>query len=108
MRIERTVSNYNEVGYLVDFEYESYEEMVECIAHHRGWDYFDYNTDDSGNCIELRVWEDDEDSEDGVTIYIVEDEEEYRLLENLEYGEEYRLGYDEEEEYDYDDEEEED
>ena len=70
MRIERTVGNCNEVGYLVDFEYESYKEMAECIAHNKGWGIFDYECNDNI----LQVWNYDDD-EDIITICVTEDEE---------------------------------
>ena len=117
MRIEKIVDEWTcwRVEHLINFEYESYKEIIECVVSLTGWDDYDYDTYDhdyENNYNILEVWNDD-NPEDMVTIYIIdeeeeEDEEEYRLLENLEYGEEYRFGYDEEEEYDYDDEEEED
>ena len=81
MRIERTVSNYNEVGYLVDFKYESYKEMAECIANYMGWDDYDYE-DFSHESIynsyyTLSVWKyDSDDDDDTVTVSIENEEEE--------------------------------
>lgn len=70
MRIERTVNICNEVGYLVDFEYESFKEIAECIANYKGWDDFDY--EEHNNM--LQVWDYDND-EDMVTVAIADDED---------------------------------
>ena len=71
MRIERTVGNCNEVGYLVDFTYESYKEIAEYIADHNGWENFDYENNDNI----LQVWDYNND-EDIITVTVSEEEEE--------------------------------
>ena len=71
MRIERTVGNCNEVGYLVDFEYETYEEIADCIANYKGWDDFDYEHNDNI----LQVWNYNDD-EDIITVTVTTEEEE--------------------------------
>ena len=71
MRIERTVGNYNEAGYLVDFVYVSYMEIAECIADHNGWEDFDFENNDNI----LQVWDYNND-EDMITVTISEEEEE--------------------------------
>ena len=81
MRIARTVSNYNEVGGLVDFEYESYKEMAESIARYMGWDDYDYENFSHENKYNsyytLSVWKyDSDDDNDTVTVYIEDEEEE--------------------------------
>ena len=70
MRIERTVRNYNEVGYLVDFEYISYREIADCVANYKGWESFDYEHDDNF----MQVWNCDDD--DIITIFITDKDEE--------------------------------
>ena len=71
MRIERTVNICNEVGYLVNFGYESFREIAECIANYRGWDDFDYEYDNNI----LQVW-DYYNDEDMVTVAVTEEDEE--------------------------------
>lgn len=71
MRIDRTVGNCNEVGYLVNFIYESYREMADCIADHKGWEDFDFEHNDNI----LQVWDYDND-EDIITVTVTTEEEE--------------------------------
>ena len=78
MRIERTVGNCNEVGYLVDFTYESYKEMADCIANYKHWDDFDYENNDNI----LQVWNYNDD-EDIITVTISKEEEEEEEEEEL-------------------------
>ena len=70
--VERTVNNVNKIGYLVDFEYESFKELAECISNYKNWDDFDfeYNNDDI-----LQVWDYNND-DDIIKVYIIENEDE--------------------------------
>ena len=71
MKIEKILDKWTcgRVEHLINFQYESYKEIIECVVSLTGWNNYDYEN----NYNTLNIWNDD-NPEDTITIYIENEE----------------------------------